>query len=555
MIDYEEGKWGPLFSLKGSVLMKAAKWAVPFAFLTAGIGVVIRAVDGGWQPYFQNMGIADRLRDFSFILGFLIVFRSQQAYSRWWEGGTLLQQLRGEWFNAFSSLLAFSNTDPRMQYEVQRFQHQLVRMMSMLYANALKQVSAMTDNAFELIEIDGFDQDSLEFMMESHDACEIVLQWVQRLIVEANSKDVIKIAPPILSRVYNQLGNGIVRLNNARKIREFPIPFPLAQMVAIMLLVHSFVTAFVCAVSVDSPALASVFCFSVVLAFWSIHYIAVELEQPFGDDPNDLPLHDMMTEFHFDQDFHTKLSTARTDLEAYVTSLVASGKGQKRVKKPMDPVKPPDGAPSSGIMLSRGDGFNPGSGGGGDDVDNCFDGSADQGRADEGNCDDKAYRDSQLGEPNTGEPRGGNGVAAGHEPTLPTVMEFEPVPKMWGKDSSAAISAQQELPMAGAIDLEAVSLEARRPYAKALASSVDGGVINYATDALLHDTDKSRVAAEPSLLGAATERKAEMKAGQRAPFVRNQAYGGMFGECIPCQSLSSTMKGGINGSSSGGSLL
>merc|ERR1712190_510427 len=113
-------------------------------------------------------------------------------------------------------------------------------------------------------------------MMESHDACEIVLQWVQRLIVEANSKDVIKIAPPILSRVYNQLGNGIVRLNNARKIREFPIPFPLAQMVVIMLVVHSFVTAFVCAVSVDSPPLAACFCFSVVLAFWSIHYIAVE---------------------------------------------------------------------------------------------------------------------------------------------------------------------------------------------------------------------------------------------------------------------------------------
>lgn len=32
-------------------------------------------------------------------------FRSRIAYNRWWEGGTLLQQTRGEWFNGFSSLI------------------------------------------------------------------------------------------------------------------------------------------------------------------------------------------------------------------------------------------------------------------------------------------------------------------------------------------------------------------------------------------------------------------------------------------------------------------
>merc|ERR1711865_503002 len=107
--------------------------------------------------------------------------------------------------------------------------------------------------------------DSLEFMQDAHDRCEIVLQWIQRLIVEANAAETIKVAPPILSRVYNQLGNGIVNLNNARKITDFPIPFPLAQMVTFML----------------------------VFAFWSINYIAVELEMPFGDDTNDLPLSEM----------------------------------------------------------------------------------------------------------------------------------------------------------------------------------------------------------------------------------------------------------------------
>ena len=35
-------------------------------------------------------------------------------YSRW-EGGTLLLQIRGEWFNAFSCLMAFSNSSPEKQ--------------------------------------------------------------------------------------------------------------------------------------------------------------------------------------------------------------------------------------------------------------------------------------------------------------------------------------------------------------------------------------------------------------------------------------------------------
>merc|ERR1712203_1039436 len=110
----------------------------------------------------------------------------------------------------------------------------------------------MKEDAFEFIALDGFDPEILEFMVESHDACEITLQWVQRLIVEANGKDIIKIAPPILARVYNQLGNGIVKLNNARKIREFPIPFPIAQMVWGQLILHGIFTSWVCGILVKS---------------------------------------------------------------------------------------------------------------------------------------------------------------------------------------------------------------------------------------------------------------------------------------------------------------
>jgi predicted membrane chloride channel (bestrophin family) len=49
-----------------------------------------------------------KVRDFQVPLQFLRNFRSRIAYNRWWEGGTLLQQTRGEWFNGFSSLIVLA---------------------------------------------------------------------------------------------------------------------------------------------------------------------------------------------------------------------------------------------------------------------------------------------------------------------------------------------------------------------------------------------------------------------------------------------------------------
>jgi len=297
MISYEPGYWGLACMLqgKGSVFPKAMVWAVPTSIL-AGVLHWVFASQTGIK---EIVGIGDNVTTifggFNFILGFLVVFRSQQAYSRWWEGGTLLQQLRGEWFNAFSSLIAFKNNAPEKQDEVEKFQQQLVRLFSLLFACALGQVSHMQTSCFEMLNLEGFDEESLAFLQSDKcpDKCEITLQWIQRLIVESEQKQFVKIAPPILSRVYNELGNGIVNLNNATKIKEFLIPFPLAQMIMVMLIFHATFTPLVCAATVNTALWASLLTFIVVFSYWSVLYIALELEMPFGDDPNDLPLRDM----------------------------------------------------------------------------------------------------------------------------------------------------------------------------------------------------------------------------------------------------------------------
>jgi len=337
MIRYDTGKWNIAFafSLRGSVFPKAFMWALPSSLVATFLNIWFQTD----KELSDTVGAGDVgtsiLSGFTFILGFLIVFRSQVAYSRWWEGGALLQKIRGEWFNAFSSLTAFCNTHKMKQHEVDKFQHQLVRLISLLYASALKQLGedCLDEKVFELINIEGFDEESITYLEASTDRCEIVLQWIQRLIVHANNAEVIKIAPPILARVYNQLGNGIVGLANARKIAEYNIPFCLAQMITFMLLIHWCITPVVCATTVKTPYWAGLLTFVVIFSFWSITYIATELEIPFGSEPNDLPMYEMQKDlnqslksllndlareppaFEFVKEWHSQLNAKEVDLD------------------------------------------------------------------------------------------------------------------------------------------------------------------------------------------------------------------------------------------------
>lgn len=340
MIEYEPGRWSLTFALqiRGSTLPRASAIAAPCGILAALLNVMLTHYDIA-----HELGDASNyvtaFSGFSLVLGWLIVTRTQKGYARWWEAGTLLQQLRGDWFNAVSNLMAFCNADPEKFDDVRVFQHVTVRLFSLLYGNALRQVATMEDKRLEFLDLSGFDPDSLQHLHVSHDGCELVLQWIQRLIVEKNADDTIKIAPPILARVYNQLGAGIVKLNNARKIKEFPIPFPLAQMVTVLLLFHWVTTSVLCALALQNPVSAGLAAFVVISAYWGANYMAVELEDPYGDDANDLPLQEMQRDmnsslralihpkaltvprYNFIQEREEPMSSENVDIEEYVDVL------------------------------------------------------------------------------------------------------------------------------------------------------------------------------------------------------------------------------------------
>merc|ERR1712190_237012 len=112
--------------------------------------------------------------------------------------------------------------------------------------------------------------------MESTNRREVLVQWIQRLICDAMSSGVIPIAPPVISRVFQELSRGMVNFSNVKKIKEFPFPFPYMQMINLLLVLQVILTPIANCFLVENLMWATILSFVSVFAYWSINYIACE---------------------------------------------------------------------------------------------------------------------------------------------------------------------------------------------------------------------------------------------------------------------------------------
>lgn len=279
----------------GSVLHRASVWAVPASALAVVINLFFYHEDTTSGP------VISAWYSYSFLLSFLVVFRTQQAYSRYWEGASLLHKAKGDWLNAMSCVIAFCTNDPAMYTEVKAFQHAVVRLMSLLHCTALQQVAMMDDEAFDIIELVGIDLDKLQHLTANPDnKCLILLQWIQKMLVKGLVEGILTVPAPIMTRTFQQLGNGYTNLIDAQKITDIPFPFPYTQMVSLLLFVATFVTPIVTGLNIESPFWAGGLTFFGIFGFWAINFIAAEIEMPYGDDTNDLPIAEIQKEMNRD---------------------------------------------------------------------------------------------------------------------------------------------------------------------------------------------------------------------------------------------------------------
>jgi len=99
-----------------------------------------------------------------------------------------------------------------------------------------------------------------------------------------------KVGPPIISRIIQFLGDGMIFYNHARKVMYIPFPFAHAQLSVLFILVMVPCIPFLMDQYTDDAWLGAILTFFTVLCLSGIHEVARELENPFRNVPNELPL-------------------------------------------------------------------------------------------------------------------------------------------------------------------------------------------------------------------------------------------------------------------------
>jgi len=298
MIAYDPGRFGLhlIFRLHGSVFPKASWWAFPATLASAVLFKLKEYVEytGEDESGGSGSSVITSISVFITILGFMVVFRSNQAWSRYWEGADLVLQARGSWVSATSSLIAFCSRQPKDAEGVRDFRNKLVRLMSLLFATSLR---TLADESFEMLDLQGLDTAVLKRMdrsLREEVNIEMIVYWIQRTVVLGVDAGVLNIAPPLLSRVFNELADGVVRISSSRKIRLLQFPFHYAQMFSLLLFLYTIGAPVACAYAMRTWYGAASATFINVFVLWCINYLALEIERPFGKRANDLPLEEFM---------------------------------------------------------------------------------------------------------------------------------------------------------------------------------------------------------------------------------------------------------------------
>jgi putative membrane protein len=268
MIEYEGRAWLPiLFRTRGSVIPRL----MPRVLATAALGVV--AVLLLHRNDFRIPGNAHTLVGVA--LGLLLVFRTNASYDRYWEGRRLLGFMVNRTRDLARQTGAYL-TDPDARAA-------LCRLIPAFYWTAAQTLRKQPSlgHAERLLTAD-----ERTALAGATFRAPLVTKWIaDRLRAEAAAGRLSDVRLQLFDANLTQLNDA---LGGAERILRTPIPFAYAQHIKIFVVLFCFSAPFVLAEVMGWATPAA--CGLLALALFGIDEIGVEIEDPFGDDPNDLPL-------------------------------------------------------------------------------------------------------------------------------------------------------------------------------------------------------------------------------------------------------------------------
>lgn len=219
------------------------------------------------SAYIRNVGMMHNV--LGFVISLLLVFRTNTAYDRWWEGRKVWGGMTNTCRNLAIKLQAMQLEEPDRKF---------FRQMIPNYAFALKNLLRENEDFRELDPV-------LDLKKEKHLPNQIAARLYQRLmkLLERGNIDTTRIW------ILNEDVKTLTDLCGAcERIKNTPIPYTYS------VFIKKFVFLYVVTLPFGWVFSLGYFIIPVVVfilyALASLELIAEEIENPFGTDDNDLPI-------------------------------------------------------------------------------------------------------------------------------------------------------------------------------------------------------------------------------------------------------------------------
>lgn len=274
MVNYDARNWvGVLTQVHGSVFPRLFYRVLAVASVALVATYLFETQHVKFAPVAHTMvGAA---------LGLLLVFRTNTSYDRYWEGRKLL----GASINRLRDLMrqvagnAQGGSAHALCLELQR---RLVIFFG-LQRQYLRQERSLEGLNAPLSETEKAELEPLTARPVAY------LAGISRLLSDAHRDGLLD--AEIHRNIDSNLTALMDNLGGAERIVKTPVPFAYAQHIKGFLFIFCFTLPFVLAEPVGRWNLVA--SAAVAYALFGIEEIGVEIEDPFGDDPNDLPIDTM----------------------------------------------------------------------------------------------------------------------------------------------------------------------------------------------------------------------------------------------------------------------
>ena len=187
----------------------------------------------------------------------------------------------------------------RAAYGKRRFRRNIRYMLGM---DQTHQSRTTYNAARPMLVLGGVSDNEIAFLQRArgpYAKTQLCWTWISEFMIREHlAGSMGAVGPPIISRIVQFLSDGMKHYNEARRITWIPFPFVHAQLSAFFIFVVAVCVPFLMNQYANQAWLGGCLTFLVVTCLAGLHEVARELENPFRNAPNDIPLCTMMAMYN-----------------------------------------------------------------------------------------------------------------------------------------------------------------------------------------------------------------------------------------------------------------